>query len=142
TYTINELKRYVEQNGGSLIEITDMPSEQMDRWRDYSMAQYPIYRAEPTTIKELVRGTMGIVYLRGGVIVGKRNLGAVDPVLMEEDMSAGLDPLARLIYNDTALFWKATGLLGIILVVLFMLQTAVQLLRKHRKTCEESKKND
>lgn len=140
TYTINELKRYIDHKGGSLIEITDMPAEQMDRWRDYSMAQYPIYRAESTTIKELVRGTMAVVYIRGGVIVGKRNLGAVDPVVMEEDMAIGGDPLERLACCDTALFWKTTGSLGIILAVLFMLQTAVQVLRKHRKTCKKSQK--
>ncbi|MDE6383573.1 MAG: DoxX family protein [Paramuribaculum sp.] len=142
TYTINELKRYILHKGGSLIEITDMPGDQMDRWRDYSMAQYPIYRSESTMIKELVRGTMAVVYIRSGIIVGKRNLGAVDPVKMEEDELAGTDPLGQLEYSDGELFLKVTVLMGIILAVLFALQMALQLLRKHRKTCEESKKND
>lgn len=142
TYTINELQRYIDQRGGSLMEITDMPADQMDRWRDYSMAHYPIYRAESTTIKELARGTMAVVYLRGGEIVGKRNLGAVDPVKMEEDEKAGVDPLAQLVFSDNALFWRTTALLGIILTTLLMMQLAVQAVRKHRKRCKDSKKND
>ena len=139
TYLINELQKYVEEAGGDLIEIADLPVDKVDAWIDYSMADYPVYRTESTIIKELARGTMAVVYLRNGKIVGKRNLGAIDLTLMEQCRKDGGEPLSLLSGSDVALFWEASGSLLISLILILAMQIAVKAIRKHRKSCRQSK---
>lgn len=78
TYTVNELNRYITSHGGSLMEIGAIPKDCLDDWRDMSMAEYPIYRAESTVLKELSRGVMSAVYVVDGVIVWKRTLSSIN----------------------------------------------------------------
>lgn len=79
TYMINVLERYMTARGGSLVEFASFANEeQAEEWKDMSMARYPIYRAESTTLKELSRGDMSAVLLRDGRIVWKLALGAID----------------------------------------------------------------
>lgn len=141
TYTINELERYIARSGGSLIEITDFPSEMLDRWRDYSMADYPIYRAESTVIKELARGTMSVVYLRDGVVVGKLNLDAVDLTRLKAVEQAGGDPLSLLTAGHKSVWHIANAVLITALLLIWLTQLIVKTVRNRNKSCPDSKKN-
>lgn len=145
TYAINELQRYIALRGGSLVEITDFPRDLIDQWRDYSMSDYPIYRAESTVIKELVRGTMGVVYLRQGKIVGKCNLGMVDIAVMKDDELRGVDPLRQLMVCHREVWWCSSAILVAALLAIWVLQMIVDRVRrshkaKEDKSCDESKK--
>ena len=82
TYTVNELQHLMERRGGRLIEVAAIPEDQIDDWADISMASYPIYTADETTLKELSRGTMSVVYTKDGVVQWKRSLWSVPPTVL------------------------------------------------------------
>lgn len=65
--------------------------EDIDRWRDLSSGQYPIYTAQDTSIKELVRGNPGLVSIRNGRIAWKTSLSAID-MADEAEVVAGNGP--------------------------------------------------
>lgn len=60
------------------------------------MAEFPIYRAEGTVLKELARGVVSIVMIEDGVIRWKRNMGSVDveAVVRSENPRESLERLA------------------------------------------------
>ncbi|MCM1077235.1 MAG: DoxX family protein [Bacteroides sp.] len=77
TYLLNELNDYMTGRGGSMVALVNGDDDDIDWWRDISMASYPIYSAEPTMIKELARGKAAIIYLHEGVVVWKRTVGSI-----------------------------------------------------------------
>ncbi|MCM1483095.1 MAG: DoxX family protein [Muribaculaceae bacterium] len=98
TYMINELQRFIEARGGSLIELASFPdSEGLEYWKDLSMASFPIYSAESTVLKELSRGAMSAVLVKDGRIAWKRTLGSIDIDMLDGEnadilMSAPVNP--------------------------------------------------
>lgn len=67
---------------------------QMERWRDLSSGQYPIYSSEDTSIKELVRGNPALVAAENGKIIWKSALSGLrmedgDPSLSFSGITAG-----------------------------------------------------
>ena len=49
-------------------------SAEIDSWRDLSMAEYPIYTADDTAIKEVARGNPAVIYVENDTIVWKSTL--------------------------------------------------------------------
>ena len=78
TWKLNSLYEWSEENNVKMIGIVAGSPEEIDRWEDLSMASYPIYLADDTTIEEIVRGNPGIVYLDKGKIIWKSSLSAID----------------------------------------------------------------
>lgn len=78
TYVLNELQPFMEEHGGLMVALIAAPAAKIAEWRDLSMTPIPVYTAEETTLKELVRGSIGLVYLRDSRILWKRALSAVD----------------------------------------------------------------
>lgn len=88
TYAINELQRFMEARGGSMVELISIAPEKLNEWRDYSMATLPIYLAEETTLKELTRGDMSVVMIKDGIIRWKRTLSTIDvPAIVNGEIS-------------------------------------------------------
>lgn len=77
TYLINEIARKVEAAGGRFVAVIATDSKGVEIWRDISLAEYPIYTAEDTSIKEVVRGNVALVYLHNGIIEWKRTLNSM-----------------------------------------------------------------
>ncbi len=77
TYTINELNRYIEARGGSMIGVIGSDEAGLELWREISMPEYALFTAEPTQIKELARGNVAIVYLDRGVIKWKQTMSTL-----------------------------------------------------------------
>lgn len=95
TFAINTLSRYMTERGGNLTALIAPDSRGLDYWMDISMAGYPVYTAEPTLLKELVRGNQGVVFLRDGKIVWKRTLTSMELADFE-----GTDRADALIDNE------------------------------------------
>lgn len=74
----NELNAMMSQLGGSLVELSDVPTDSIESLRDGSMAEFPIYHVESTVLKELSRGVVSVVMLRDGKIEWKRNMTTID----------------------------------------------------------------
>ena len=78
SFLINEMNNYITQQGGNLIGIfATKDKNKIEHWADISLAQWPIYITEDTSIKELARGKIAVVYLEDGIIKWKRTLSSI-----------------------------------------------------------------
>lgn len=105
TYLINEINRYITSHGGNMIGVIGTGVEGVEQWRDISMASYDIYSADDTSIKELARGNVAVLYLKDGVIQWKRTLTSIDSDLFESPDDMTLD---RLSFSGMNYFWFFT----------------------------------
>lgn len=78
TWKLNSLYEWAQENDVKMIGIVSGSNEEIEEWEDLSMTEYPLYLADDTAIKEVVRGNPGIVYLFDGKIVWKSTLTAID----------------------------------------------------------------
>lgn len=78
TWKLNSLYEWARENDVKMIGIVSGSQEEIEQWEDLSMASYPLYLADDTAIKEVVRGNPGIVYLDNGKIVWKSTLNSID----------------------------------------------------------------
>lgn len=118
TYLINELNRYINRNGGEMAGILSTDRTGIEAWIDYSMARYPCYSADDTAIKELVRGNVGLVYVKDGVIQWKRNLWSVPSDILDVTDN----PLRYLSFNGG----KRLAGLSVVLLILLMMVGVLQ----------------
>ncbi|MDE6814338.1 MAG: hypothetical protein K2J28_11075, partial [Duncaniella sp.] len=134
TYLLNELNDYITDRGGSMVALVNGGDADIARWRDISMASYPIYSAEPTMIKELVRGRAAIVYLDGGVVKWKRTLASISYSAVTEippgELLRELDP------EPTYWLYLLSITFAGVVFIIFMLDRSGRLvawhLRQHR----------
>lgn len=70
----NALNAYIHNHGGSMIGIVAASGDELQNWMMKANPDYEVYSADDTTIKEIVRGNAGLVYVNEGKIVWKRNL--------------------------------------------------------------------
>lgn len=102
TWKLNSLFEWSEKHGVKMIGVVAGSSAEIDDWEDISMASYPIYSADDTQIKEVVRGNPGVVYLVDGIIEWKSTLTALNiddfmsPEIADDARSFGLDNFAIL----------------------------------------------
>ena len=129
TYVINEMARYMDERGGTLIGILGTNADGLEQWRDLSMASYPLYTAEDTSIKELARGTASFVYLRDGVIQWKRTLTSIDTDLLDNPTDG--DILEALYFPGNKYFLMLTGLFLGLAVIVFALDRSGRAVKLH-----------
>lgn len=77
SWKINTLYDVSVANGHGFFAVASGDPVDIEEWRDLSSGQYPVYTAEDTSIKELVRGNPGLVYLQDGVIRWKTALSSI-----------------------------------------------------------------
>lgn len=70
----NSLNDYMKLHGGEMLAIVATPPDSVAAWREKSNPQYPVYTADDTDLKELVRGDAALVYLEDGKIKWKRTI--------------------------------------------------------------------
>lgn len=76
-YKLNSLYTYCIKHDISMIAVASATPLQIEDYIGLSLAEYPIYTAEDTAIKEVVRGNPAVVYLKDGNIVWKNALSAI-----------------------------------------------------------------
>lgn len=76
-YKLNSLYTYCMKHDISMCAVVAATPLQINDYIDHSLAEYPIYTAEDTAIKEVVRGNPAVVYLKNGKIVWKNSLSAI-----------------------------------------------------------------
>lgn len=145
TWKINSLYQWCVANNIEMIAIVGGNPVEIDRWKDLSLAEYPIYTADDTAIEEVVRGNPGIVFLEDGVIRWKSSLRALDSEDFREEGTSDPMTLAR---DDSAILrslsWIFIGITAL-LVMMSMSPKIVGLLtrraekRKARKTKKSNK---
>lgn len=78
TWKLNSLYEWSLKNDIVMIAVVSGSPKEISTWEDLSMASYPIYTADDTQIKEVVRGNPGVVYLENGKIQWKSTLTAIN----------------------------------------------------------------
>lgn len=119
TWQINSLYSWANAHDIEMIGVVSATPEQIDEWRDISLAAYPIYTAEDTEIKMIVRGNPAVVYLQDGIIEWKTTLRA----LGTEDFQASdaSDDPKEYRRNDKALLYNATAIYIAFIIMLIAL---------------------
>ncbi len=74
TPTLNEIYENVTDAGGDMVCLIAGDDTAINFWEDISLADYPIFQAEATILKELSRGVMSLVGLHDGKIAWKRTV--------------------------------------------------------------------
>lgn len=116
TWKLNSLYEWSIKNNVRMIGVVSGTQGEIAEWEDLSMASYPIYTADDTQIKEVVRGNPGVVYLRDGNVVWKNSLKAINiddflsPDTSKSAMEFGIDS-RRLLRNISYLYLTVMAVL-------------------------------
>ncbi len=124
SFLINEMYNYVRDNGWDMIGVFASDDKaQIEQWVDLSLAQWPVYTAEDTSIKELARGKISVVYLKDGVIEWKRTLSSIpSDMFSNHDVNDAFDRLYPM-YN--ANFTYITNVFVKIVLSIFVLNLLI-----------------
>ncbi len=87
SFALNELNDAALVADADVIGITPATSEEIEQWKDVSMASYPIYNMDDSELKMIARGNPAVVYLEDGVIKWKRTLDSLDDVEQPIELS-------------------------------------------------------
>lgn len=129
TYFLNDLNEYMTERGGSMAAFIGGDSTVAADWADLSMASYPVYTAEPTTLKELVRGSMGLVYLHDGKVAWKRSMALIDTTAADAFIFEGHDP-DEMAPKGRMIFRSLTVILLLLLFILYIFDSTGRLINK------------
>lgn len=112
----NEINDYAREHDMDMIAAVASSGDALERWYNIARPHFPVYSASDTSLKELVRGFQGLVLVRDGRIVLKRNFSYVSPEILEED-----DPFGSLLNpSDGRVAVWLTGALAAGLVFLWL----------------------
>ncbi|MDE7413739.1 MAG: DoxX family membrane protein [Muribaculaceae bacterium] len=108
TWKINSLFDWATSHDIDMIAIVAGSQQEIDNWKDLSMPEYPIYWAEDTVLKELVRGNPAIVFTQDGIIRWKSTLRSmnIDDFMAPE---TGEDPMS-FAHNGRLILLNASAL--------------------------------
>lgn len=94
-------------------------TDDIEKWKDLSMASYPVYRAEDTQLKELARGETSLVYIQNGIILQKISISIISNGLIKKLENGDIDLLTLVGFNE-ARWLKLINLSYIIVIVLLV----------------------
>lgn len=119
TWQLNSLYEWSQKNNVEMSAVVSGDSEEIADWEDLSMASYPIYTADDTQIKEVVRGNPGVVYLENGKVEWKITLAAMN---IDDFQTPGTSSNAMTFaFNNAAILRNCTMLYIIVLALLVFL---------------------
>lgn len=141
TYFLNELSDALDGNGASMAAFVAGDDASIEAWKDLSMASYPIYNAEATTLKELARGNMALVSVKDGRIEWKRSMTMIDTTMSDSVLAenGNLDLFAP--WDGPRFFRWLTLSLMASLLLLYALDSTGRLLNWRLRLHRASKKN-
>lgn len=144
TWKLNSLYEWSIKNNVFMAAVVSGTPDEIDEWEDLSMASYPIFTADDTQIKEVVRGNPAVVYLVDGKIEWKSSLAAINiddflsPGTSTDAMTFGTDNM-RILRNCLYTY------LTIMAVLVFLSFTPAMknfYLRKNREKEEKNTKEE
>jgi uncharacterized membrane protein YphA (DoxX/SURF4 family) len=91
SYALNELNDAALVADAQVVGLTPATMEEIEHWKDLSMASYPIYNMDDSELKMIARGNPAVVYLQDGVIMWKRTLASLDNMEQPVDLATMAD---------------------------------------------------
>ena len=140
SFALNELTDAALVNDAQVIGLTPAGNNEIEHWKDLSMASYPIYNMDDSELKSLARGNPAVTYVEDGVIKWKRTLASLDDVEQPVELNAmGDDYDADAIL--TRLMFAYLAALAVILVLNRSHLVIKHLWKKSPKTRSTATKN-
>lgn len=144
TWKINSLYDWAVKNDIEMIGAASSTKEALEEWEDLSMPQYPVYTAEDTVLKELVRGNPAVVYIQNGEIMWKSTLRAINTDdFMAPETAA--NPMA-FSHNDKAILINLSALytsfMACLVTFSFLFRMRFQTLSQRKCRNRSLKEND
>ena len=127
SWKLNELYDNARRHDVEMIAVTSATPMDIDEWRDLTLADYPIYTAEDTQLKEIARGNPAIVYLKTGKIEWKTALTAIDSRRIDGRTDDASEESLINLGVDVVPWWQGIG--GCYIAVMVVLISAT-LMRK------------
>ena len=125
SFALNELNDAALVAEADVVGLTPATDDEIDQWKDISMATYPIYHMDDSELKMVARGNPAVVYLENGVIQWKRTLSSLDNV----DPSLELGELGK-DYQGDAILTKMMLLYMVAMGLLLVLNRSHLVLRR------------
>jgi len=110
----NEIYDYAVGHGIGMVGIVALSGDAFDQWIELANPRYEVYSSSDTALKELVRGSVGLVYLKDGLVKWKRNFATIDSELLSND--APFESVMVVDDGYVALWLTAVYLLGMIIL--------------------------
>ena len=80
SFALNELNDAALVADADVVALTPASAQEIEQWKDISMASYPIYYMDDSELKMIARGNPAVVYLEDGTIKWKRTLASLENV--------------------------------------------------------------
>ena len=112
----NEMADEARKRGIDVAGLVAASGEALDEWIDLALPSYDVYSASDTSLKQLVRGPIGLVYARRGRVVWKTNFASIDPDYLRDNP----DPFGTMypISDGRAMKWLTAGYLALMVALL------------------------
>ncbi len=145
TYFINELNRLASLHDIDFIGLLATDSDGIESWRDISMADYECFTVEDTSLKELVRGKMALVYLEDGEIKWKRTISSFDTdSLITAEQEYGSDFPLHIVSDLHSVLIDMTTFFIAAMLLLWVIQFTIGIIssRRNKKTEKQTTVNE
>ena len=137
SFLINEMYQYAQSNDIGFIGIfANNDSKYIKKWRDLSLAQWPIYTAESTTLTEIARGKIAVVYLNGGIVQWKRTLSSIPSDIFSTPQN---DIFESLNFDSLRHFKYLTLSFITLLILIFIFNTLILAVNRYFSRKKEKK---
>ena len=87
SFALNELNDAALVADADVVALTPAKPQEIEQWKDISMASYSIYNMDDSELKMIARGNPAVVYLEDGTIKWKRTLASLEDVEQPVDLS-------------------------------------------------------
>lgn len=121
SHMANQLYTYLDYRDIPMVAV--VASDSIDAWAAMVGAQYPVYFADDTDIKTLVRGNAALVYVRNDTVQWKYSLYSIDPELLpEEDNNPGDNVISTItpVEDNNILMYLTMAYIAVIIVIVAM----------------------
>lgn len=135
------LHDYCSSYGFPLYCLTSSTVEHIERWTEYTAAEYPFYHADATLLKTIVRSSPGLVLLEGSRIKMKWSSFSFPG---EQELSEPMDAFVRSLPQERSLTHDLTNVLLWFFLPLFvwiMLDGMWMAIRREKKESETNNIN-
>ena len=104
---INDLYDHCVDRNIPFYAVSSSSDEELELWAKRTGAEYPIYWADATVLRTMVRANPALLLLKDGVIAGKWNLSDVPDIESFENSSVGVpgEPHTLLLNMRGWFFW-------------------------------------
>lgn len=111
----NEIYDYARNHNIEMIGLVAASDDTLEQWKKLTNVNFDVYSADDTSLKQLVRGPIGIVLLEDGKIVWKRNF-----LTLPADLLTSETPLESVwvVDDGRVAAWLAVFFIGGLLLLL------------------------